>query len=102
MKKSELKKTIKEIIIGTLNEETIVVDKTTNPSLVKGKDPNTVKAAVNKAKQTNQPVTIAEKETDNNSIHDDKLKETEKEIKSLLGRLNKLKQIKNELENISK
>ena len=58
MKISELKSAIREMII----DELTVVDKTTNPAEVKDENPSTVKAAVAKAKETNQPVTIAEDE----------------------------------------
>jgi len=63
MKKSELKKYIKEQIIETLSEVT-VVDKNTKPEEVKDENPVTVKTAINKAKETNNPVTIAEKDED--------------------------------------
>ena len=63
MKKSELKKYIKEQIIETLSEVT-VVDRNTKPEEVKDENPVTVKTAINKAKETNNPVTIAEKDED--------------------------------------
>jgi hypothetical protein len=61
MKKSEFKKQIKEEIISILKEQT-VVDKTTKPESLKGKDPQTVKTAIETAKKTNKPVTIAEED----------------------------------------
>jgi hypothetical protein len=56
MKLSEFKSAIREMII----DELTVVDKNTNPAEIKDENPSTVKAAVAKAKETNQPVTIAE------------------------------------------
>ena len=58
MKKSELKASIREMII----DELTVVDKNTNPAEIKDEDPNTVKNAVATAKKTGKPVTIAEEE----------------------------------------
>jgi hypothetical protein len=69
MKKSELKKYIKEQIVNALSEVT-VVDKDTRPEEVKDENPVTVKTAINKAKETNKPVTIAEKDEDE-EIKDD-------------------------------
>ena len=76
MKKSELKKYIKEEIIKTLSEATIVDKLTTSdefPQIAKDekKDINTVKVAVTKAKETNKPVTIAEKDEDDVEVEDD-------------------------------
>ena len=76
MKKSALKKYIKEEIIKALSEATIV-DKLTRsdefPQIAKDekKDITTVKAAVTKAKETNKPVTIAEKDEDDVEVKDD-------------------------------
>lgn len=61
MKKSDLKKEIKDYIYEILSEVT-VVDKNTKPDEVKDEDPLTVKTAIGTAKKTNKPVTIAEKE----------------------------------------
>jgi hypothetical protein len=58
MKISELKSTIREMIVGELT----MVDKNTNPAEIKDEDPNTVKTAVATAKKTGKPVTIAEDE----------------------------------------
>jgi hypothetical protein len=69
MKKSELKKYIKEQIIETLSEVT-VVDKNTRPEEVKDENPVTVKTAIDKAKETNKPVTIAEKDEDDVEVED--------------------------------
>lgn len=69
MKKSELKKYIREEIISALSEVT-VVDKDTKPEEVKNENPITVKKAVDTAKSTNMPVTIAEKD-DDEEIKDD-------------------------------
>jgi hypothetical protein len=61
MKKSELKNEIKNYIYEILSEVT-VVDKNTKPDEVKDENPLTVKSAIETAKKTNKPVTIAEKE----------------------------------------
>jgi aspartate oxidase len=63
MKKSELKSYIKEEINNILSEVT-VVDKNTKPEDIKDKDPLTVKKAVDTAKKSSKPVSIAEKEDD--------------------------------------
>jgi hypothetical protein len=70
MKKSELKKYIKEQIIETLSEVT-VVDKNTKPEEVKDENPVTVKTAIDTAKSTGKPVTIAEKDEDEDEKEDD-------------------------------
>ena len=70
MKKSALKKYIKEQIINALSEVT-VVDKDTRPEEVKDENPVTVKTAIDKAKETNKPVTIAEKDEDDVEVKDD-------------------------------
>jgi vacuolar-type H+-ATPase subunit I/STV1 len=59
MKKSELKEIIREEIISILQEVT-VVDKDTRPEEVRGENPLTVKTAIDTAKKSNTPVTIAE------------------------------------------
>lgn len=69
MKKSELKKYIKEQIVNALSEVT-VVDKDTRPEEVKDENPTTVKTAIDKAKETNKPVTIAEKDEDDVEVED--------------------------------
>jgi len=69
MKKSELKKYIKEQIVETLSEVT-VVDKLTStdeiPQIAKdeNKEVSTVKKAVDTAKSSGKSVTIAEKDED--------------------------------------
>jgi hypothetical protein len=63
MKKSKLKEYIKEQIVNALSEVT-VVDRNTRPEEVKDENPVTVKTAIDKAKETNKPVTIAEKDED--------------------------------------
>jgi hypothetical protein len=75
MKKSELKKYIKEQIVNALSEVTIV-DKMTKtdeiPQIAKDEDKevSTVKKAVDTAKETNKPVTIAEKDEDDVEVED--------------------------------
>ena len=70
MKKSALKKYIKEQIVNALSEVT-VVDRNTRPEEVKDENPVTVKTAIDKAKETNKPVTIAEKDEDDVEVKDD-------------------------------
>jgi hypothetical protein len=76
MKKSALKKYIKEEIIKTLSEVTIV-DKMTKtdeiPQIAKDEDKDvaTVKKAVDTAKETGKSVTIAEKDEDDVEVEDD-------------------------------
>ena len=75
MKKSKLKEYIKEQIINTLSEITIVDKNTTTdeiPQIAKSekKPTGVVQRAVNTAKSTNEPVTIAEKDKDE-EIKDD-------------------------------
>jgi hypothetical protein len=86
MKKSELKKYIKEQIIKTLSEVTIV-DKKTNPNEApeiakkEDKDVETVTTAIKAAQQTGKAVTIAEKDEDE-EIKDDYYKvEDEDDVK---------------------
>jgi hypothetical protein len=67
MKSSELKSYIKEIIVSELSETTLVgpkTDPTKIPDIAKSErtDQNTVRTAVNKAKQTNTTVAVAEEE----------------------------------------
>ena len=76
MKKSALKEYIKKQIVNVLSEATIVDKQTTTdeiPQIAKDekKDINTVKTAVTKAKETNKPVTIAEKDEDDVEVEDD-------------------------------
>jgi len=75
MKKSELKKYIKEQIVNALSEVT-VVDKLTStdeiPQIAKDekKEVSTVKKAVDVAKTSGKPVTIAEKDEDDVEVED--------------------------------
>jgi len=71
MKKSDLKKHIKENIKSILATEVTVVDKNTKPEEVKDEDPLTVKTAINTAKKSNKPVSIAEKEDDEEEEKED-------------------------------
>ena len=76
MKKSELKKYIKEEIINALSEVTIVDKMTTTdeiPQIAKDekKEVSTVKKAVDTAKASGKPVTIAEKDEDDVEVEDD-------------------------------
>lgn len=72
MKKSDLKKHIKENIKTILTTEVTVVDKNTKPEEVKDEDPLTVKTAINTAKKSNKPVSIAEKDEDDDvEVKDD-------------------------------
>ena len=75
MKKSELKKYIKEQIVNALSEVT-VVDKLTStdeiPQIAKDekKEVSTVKKAVDAAKTSGKSVTIAEKDEDDVEVED--------------------------------
>jgi len=76
MKKSALKKYIKEEIIKALSEATVVDKMTTTdeiPQIAKDekKDVATVKKAVDAAKSSGKPVTIAEKDEDDVEKEDD-------------------------------
>jgi hypothetical protein len=71
MKKSKLQDYIKENIKNILSTEEMdltneitVVDKNTRPEDVKDEDPLTVKTAINTAKKSNKPVSIAEEDDD--------------------------------------
>jgi hypothetical protein len=75
MKKSELKKYIKEQIVNALSEATIVDKLTTTdeiPQIAKDekKEVSTVKKAVDTAKSSGKPVTVAEKEEDDVEVED--------------------------------
>ncbi len=70
MKKLALKKYIKEQIINALSEVT-VVDKNTKPEEVKNEDPLKAKTAIDVAKKSNKPVTIAEKDEEDVEVKDD-------------------------------
>jgi hypothetical protein len=75
MKKSELKKYIKEQIVNALSEATIVDKLTTTdeiPQIAKDekKEVSTVKKAVDDAKKSGKPVTVAEKEEDDVEVED--------------------------------
>lgn len=79
MKPSELRKHIRETIISELSETTIVGPKT-NPNKAQAiandekTDINTVKTAINKAKQNNTPVSVAENEVDEITVNKPGLK----------------------------
>lgn len=93
MKSSELKSYIKELIVSELSETTIVgpkTDPTKIPDIAKSEktDQNTVRAAVNKAKQTNTAVSVAEGE------------EAIKEAKTIEGRISKLNKITEHRKNL--
>lgn len=71
--------------LPTSMDEVTVVDKKTKPQDVKGKDPITVKSAIDTAKKTNKPVSIAEKEED----EDDEDVKDKEPTKSDLKKANK-------------
>ena len=127
MKRSELRQLIKEEIVNILQEVTIV-DRDTRPEEVRGENPLTVKTAIDTAKKSNAPVTIAEfddemepSDTSLNVSEKDpvvklknKLVQVTKEMKSLVekwktaqgsekqmiqDRLKSLTQIKKKIEN---
>jgi hypothetical protein len=100
MKKSALKEYIKEQIIKTLSEVTIV-DKKTKPNEApeiakrEDKDVETVTQAIRTAQQTSKPVTIAEKDEDE-EIKDDYYKVEDEDGDKDKG------PTKSELKNIAK
>jgi hypothetical protein len=68
MKKSELKNYIKEIIVTELSETTVVgprtdINKAQSIANSEKTSLDTVKTAINKAKQTNTSVSVAEEKT---------------------------------------
>ena len=79
MKPSELRKHIRETIISELSETTMVGPKT-NPNKAQDiakdekTDVNTVKTAINKARQNNMPVSVAENEVDEITVNQPGLK----------------------------
>jgi predicted ABC-type ATPase len=58
MRISELKSSIREMIVNELTTPPVVVDKNSIATDIKGKNPETVIAAIAAAKQSNKPVTI--------------------------------------------
>jgi hypothetical protein len=64
MERTDNPQAIIDYLEGTMNESTTIVDKNTNPQNIKDKDPITVKSAIDTAKKTNKPVTIAEEDDD--------------------------------------
>jgi hypothetical protein len=91
MKKSELKKYIKEQIVDALSEATVVDKLTTTdeiPQIAKDekKEVSTVKKAVDTAKSSGKSVTIAEKDEDE-EIKDDyyKVEDEDGDIEDLEG-----------------
>lgn len=92
MKSSELKGYIKELIVSELSETTIVgpgTDPNKIPDIAKSEktDQNTVKTAINKAKQTRTSISVAEEETN-------------EEIKTIEGRISKLNKITEHRKNL--
>ena len=112
MRKSDLKSYIKEEIINRLSE-VIVVDKNTRPEDIKSKDSLTVKTAIDTAKKSNKPVSIAEKEDDDVEVEDnwykskdedgDKDKEPSKaDLKKQAVKTKGLTKVKDELATLTK
>jgi hypothetical protein len=96
MKRSELKQLIKEEIVNILQEITIV-DRDTRPEEVKGENPLTVKSAIDTAKKTNTPVTIAEFD-DEMEPSDSSLNVSEKD--PVVKLKNKLVQVTKEMKSL--
>jgi hypothetical protein len=107
LNKNDLKKAIREEIIEILsnnentNESSVVVDKNTNPTSIKDKDPNTVKTAVDTAKKTGKPVTIAEEDEDEMDKKATKAASSGKKD-SIISLANQLVKIATEMKSLAK
>ena len=111
MKKSELKKYIKETIIAELMEETTIVGPKTDPAkatdIAKNEktDVNTVKAAIAQAKKTNTSVNVAEAKKDEEEVEDDEEKLDKKAqaaAKKGGGKVGKLQRVTAQLKELEK
>ena len=100
MKVSELKAQIREEIINTLSEVT-VVDKNTKPEEIKDKDPNTVKSAIDTAKKTNKAVNIAEEE-DNYDFDEKEPSKSDMKKDSIATTANKLQKLVFKMKELAK
>ena len=100
MKVSELKAQIREEIINTLSEVT-VVDKNTKPEEIKDKDPNTVKSAIDTAKKTNKAVNIAEEE-DNYDFDEKEPSKSDMKKDSVATTANKLQKLTTKMKALAK
>jgi hypothetical protein len=99
MKKSELQQMIKEEIVNILQETTIVEPKSKDEDIKRAgiENAETRKMAMDKAKKTNKPVTIAEFDDD------DDLEPTAKDIRkndSFVTSANKLRNITKEMKDL--
>lgn len=99
MKVSELKAQIREEIINTLSEVT-VVDKNTKPEEVKDEDPNTVKSAIDTAKKTNKAVNIAEE--DNYDFDEKEPSKSDMKKDSVATTANKLQKLTTKMKALAK
>jgi len=100
MKISELKAQIREEILSTLSEVT-VVDKNTKPEEVKDEDPNTVKSAIDTAKKTNKAVNIAEEE-DNYDFDEKEPSKSDMKKDSVATTANKLQKLITKMKALAK
>jgi len=100
MKVSELKAQIREEILNTLSEVT-VVDKNTKPEEVKDEDPNTVKSAIDTAKKTNKAVNIAEEE-DNYDFDEKEPSKSDMKKDSVATTANKLQKLTTKMKALAK
>ena len=100
MKISELKAQIREEILSTLSEVT-VVDKNTKPEEVKDNDPNTVKSAIDTAKKTNKAVNIAEEE-DNYDFDEKEPSKSDMKKDSVATTANKLQKLITKMKALAK
>jgi len=100
MKVSELKAQIREEILNTLSEVT-VVDKNTKPEEVKDEDPNTVKSAIDTAKKTNKAVNIAEEE-DNYDFDEKEPSKSDMKKDSVATTANKLQKLITKMKALAK
>jgi len=111
MKKSELKKYIKEAIIAELMEETTIVGPKTKPTeapeIAKSEDTdvNTVKAAIDQAKKTGKSINVAEAKKDEDDTEDDEEKLDKKAqaaAKKGGGKVGKLQRVTAQLKELEK
>jgi hypothetical protein len=85
----------------SMKESSVVVDKNTNPTSITGKDPNTVKTAIDNAKKTGKPVTIAEEDEDEMDKKATKAASSGKKD-SIVSLANQLVKIATEMKSLAK
>lgn len=101
MEHTDNPQSIIDYLEGTMNESSVVVDKNTNPTSITGKDPNTVKTAIDNAKKTGKPVTIAEEDEDEMDKKATKAASSGKKD-SIVSLANQLVKIATEMKSLAK